>query len=414
MLSNRQSGFRSLHSTLTALLEATDSWSVNIDKGLINGVIFIDLKKAFDTIDHEILLSKLSYYGVTNYSQKWFKSYLSNRKQKCYVNGHLSSDSTLTCGVPQGSIIGPLLFLLYINDLSSCLSTSCPRMYADDTNISTSAYDIEALEGQLNLELSKLNQWLKANKLNLNVAKTEFMIMGSRQRLNARADGRPINLNIEGKNIKRVDTSKSLGVFIDKNLSWEKHINEISKKISSGIGALKQVRPFVTLDTAIKIYKALIEPHFDYCSPVWHGISNKLNDKLQKLQNRAARVLTKSPFDTSSVFLRNLLGWDDVSTRRTKHLAITMYKTLYDLFPSYLRDLFVSCDSHYILRNNKNKLALPMPKTNYRKRCFSYSGAKLWNSLPVELRCANSLGKFKKEISNSLSLPDSHGNHGKQ
>ena len=139
MLTHCQSGFRSLHSTLTALLEATSNWSVNIDSGLLNGVIFIDLKKAFDTIDHDILLRKLQIYGVDQSSLKWFQSYLSGLSQKCNVNGCLSSSVPVAYGVPPGSNLGPLLFLVYINDLPNCLSAASPRMFADDTNISYAA-----------------------------------------------------------------------------------------------------------------------------------------------------------------------------------------------------------------------------------------------------------------------------------
>ena len=136
LLTSCQSGFRSFHSTLTALTEATNSWSVNIDNGLLNGVVFLDLKKAFDTIDHSIILRKLQFYGIEQESLKWFQSYLDDRKQVCCVNGHMSNSRSVSCGVPQGSNLGPLLFLLYINDLPNCLSTASPRMFADDTNVS--------------------------------------------------------------------------------------------------------------------------------------------------------------------------------------------------------------------------------------------------------------------------------------
>ena len=412
LLCNSQSGFRSLHSTLTALLEATNSWSLNIDNSLLNGIIFIDLKKAFDTIDHGIILRKLECYGVDQRTLRWFSSYLSDRRQKCCVNGHLSEERFLTCGVPQGSIIGPLLFLVYINDLPSCLQNSHPRMYADATSITIPGENSHELQTTMQGELSALNLWLKVNKLSLNVAKTEFMIVGSRQKLDAVADNHCINLNIEGKIIKRADHAKSLGLYIDKNLSWSKHIEETSKKISSGIGALKRLRPFISQNIAVQIYKALIEPHFEYCSPVWHGINNKLSDKLQKFQNRAARAITQSNFDTSSSCLRNLLGWDDLSTRRDKQLSIAIFKTLNGFFPKYLEDLFVNCDSRYNLRDRDNKLALPLPKTNYGKSSFQYCGAKIWNNLPNELRNLNSLATFRRRIHSPL--PDPHGNHGNQ
>ena len=183
LLTSCQSGFRSLHSTLTALLETSNNWCVNVDKGLLNGVIFIDLKKAFDTIDHEIILQKLAKYGVDQDALKLFKSYLANRLQRCNVNNHLSSTSPLNCGVPQGSIIGPLLFLIYINDLPNCLNLGFSRMYADDTNVTFAASDMLGLETQINTELKSINFWLKANKLSLNVAKTEFMVISSRQKL---------------------------------------------------------------------------------------------------------------------------------------------------------------------------------------------------------------------------------------
>ena len=401
-----QSGFRSLHSTLTALLEATDAWSVNIDNGLLNGVVFIDLTKAFDTIDHEIILRKMSYLGVDQAAIKWFSSYLSGRTQRCSVNGKLSTARTLSCGVPQGSILGPLLFLIYINDLPNSLQNAVPRMFADDTNLTLSVKTLTELKLALAPELNNLSCWLKANKLSLNVAKTELMIIGSRQRLSAQCDD--VEIRIDDQIIERVDHTKSLGLFIDAHLSWCKHVEEICKKVSSAIGALKRVRPFISKETAIQIYNALIIPHFDYCSPVWDCLSGYLSEKLQKLQNRAARVITKSPFDTSSNHLLSTLDWERLFLRRKKQKALMMFKTMNGLAPDYLQSLFSQRHSVYNLRDSEGKLTLPKPNTNYLKRSFSYSGAMLWNNLPKCLKNAVSVNNFKQIIKKIADISDSH------
>ena len=146
IISNHQSGFRSLHSTVTVLLEATDNWAFNIDLGNVNAVVFLDLKKAFDTVDHDILLSKINLYGIQGTALDWFKSYLTNRTQRCLVNGSLSRICSLQCGVPQGTILAPLLFLIYINDLPNCLNSCQPRMYADDTHITYAGIDVNSIQ----------------------------------------------------------------------------------------------------------------------------------------------------------------------------------------------------------------------------------------------------------------------------
>ena len=228
LLNASQSGFRSLHSTLTALLEATNSWSVNIDNGLDNGVVFIDLKKAFDTIDHKIMLQRLGNYEVDPNSLRRFKSYLTDRTQKCRVNDHLSNSKPVTCGVPQGSNLGPLLFLIYI-DLPNCLNYAMPRMFADDTNISYAADSVNEPQNVLNSELKSLHNWLNTNRLNLNIAKTEFMTIGSRQKIKTIDD--KITIKINECEINRVESVKSLGVYIDNHLTWTKHTDEFQRKL---------------------------------------------------------------------------------------------------------------------------------------------------------------------------------------
>ena len=393
LISSQQSGFRSLHSTVTALLEATNNWAFNIDKGSVNAVVFLDLKKAFDTVDHTILLSKLFEYGIRGVAYEWFRSYLDNRNQQCFVNGSLSNSQILTCGIPQGTILGPLLFILYINDLPNCLSNSVARMYADDTHLTFASNNIETINDVMNHDLSNVNTWLTANKLTLNSSKTEFMLIGSRQRLGT-YDTSP-KLIIGGDIINPVSSVKSLGVHIDENLSWNMHIEKIAKKIASGIGAIKRCRPFINRTTLESVFNALVQPYFNYCSEVWGHCNKSLSNRLQKLQNRAARILTFSSYDTSADPIFEQLNWKRLDTQRQIQVATMVYKSIHGLAPDYLGSLFTKYDPPYNLRNSENKLAVPLPRTNFLKNSFSYNGAVIWNSLSPELRQAKSLQSFR-------------------
>ena len=183
IISKFQSGFRANHSTETSLLHVTNSWLANMDAGLINGVLFLDIKKAFDTVNHNILLSKLGCYGIRGLALSWFQSYLSNRKQICKVNNSLSTFQNITCGIPQGSNLGPLLFTIYINDLPKSLEITEPAMFADDASLTATGESSFEIEYKLGVEIQNVKTWLDANKLTLNKEKTEYMLIGSGKRL---------------------------------------------------------------------------------------------------------------------------------------------------------------------------------------------------------------------------------------
>ena len=219
---SRQSGFRSLHSTVTALLDLTNQWCFNIDSGLVSGILFLDLKKAFDTVDHQLLLAKLEYIGICSHALDFV-----NKFQIVFTDGVLSDIAILRCGVPRGSILGPLLFLIYINDLTTIADYATVRMYADHTNMTFTACSIPELERDMNIDLQFLQNWLTTNRLTLNVFKTEFMLVGSRQRVATLTQ--ELDLSINGISLKRVSSSKCLGVEIDEFLTWDAHISSASK-----------------------------------------------------------------------------------------------------------------------------------------------------------------------------------------
>ena len=233
ILTNSQHGFRPLHSTVTELLKMSNQWYQNMDEGLINGVVFLDLKKAFDTVDHNILLKKLHLYGVRGGAYDWFKSYLSNRTQYCQVNGNLSESRTIIIGIPQGSILGPLLFLIYINDLPNCLKNVDCEMFADDTQIETASNDAIATAETLNEDLENISVWMAANKLSINKSKTEFMLIGSHQKL--KQCNSDLQIKIGDTLIQRVTASKSLGMMIDETLTWHAQTDLITKKVNKSL-----------------------------------------------------------------------------------------------------------------------------------------------------------------------------------
>ena len=228
----KQSGFRSLHSVLKCLLRCTNDWYMNIDRGEYTAALFIDLKKAYDTVNHEILLAKLNLYSLDGKELNWFKSYLENRRQYCKVNGKVSKTEVVNCGVPQGSCLGPLLFLVYINDLPNCLEKSNVSMYADDTCLYYSFDSVDAINQAINADLIALKGWLEGNKLSLNVAETEAMIIGSNKKLHKidTPDVPKPQFRIGSEDVRLVSDVKYLGVQVDQELKWTNHLTTVTKR----------------------------------------------------------------------------------------------------------------------------------------------------------------------------------------
>ena len=397
LLSKFQSGFRPKHSTLSALIRMCDDLLKNMDNGELNCVVFLDVRKAFDSINHEILLDKMhNFFGITGTQLKWFESYLNNRVQQCLINGQLSSPKTIICGVPQGSIMGPLLFLLYINDMPDSLSYSVSSLYADDTEIYASSNNCDDLVDKVNFDLQNIHKWMIENKLQTHSNKSKHMFIGSSYNLKNKMTRKPILIN--NQPIPRTDSYSCLGVNVDERLSWEKHIDNICSKVGAGIGAMRRIKPFVPLPTLKMLYNAIVQPYFDYCSPLWDNCGIGMKNRLQKYQNRAARVITGANYDVRSADLLKNLRWEPLEVRRNYLKAIFMYKIINGHTAPNLKESFRSnneIDNSYNLRNRETDLALPMPKKEFGKRCFNYNGASLWNNLPQEAKNSESLSSFK-------------------
>ena len=277
------------------------------------------------------------------------------------------------------------------------------RMFADDTTLTASGKSIQQIESKINCDLINIKEWLLANKLSLNLTKTEYLVFGSPFNLN-NLTSEP-NIMIDNVPIKRVTKTKSLGIQIDQFLSWDNHLEEICKKPSSGIGAIRRLKSYVSSESLISVYYALVQPCFDYCCLVWDPIGATLSNRIQTLQNRAARVILgfRNEHGQSEAALCEL-GWKTLKERRLIMKARLMYKITHSQAPVALTEIFENLQQIYNLRNNEFKLYLQKPNTEYLKKSIGFCGAKLWNELSGNLRIADCLNSFNTLIADTSLL----------
>ena len=388
-----------MHSVLSCLLKCTNDWYLDIDKGNFTSVTFIDLKKAFDIVNHEILLNKIQSYGMKDKELCWFPSNLLHRKQCCKIGGQISKFEDITCGVPQGSCLGPLLFLVYINDLRLSLNYSEVHMYADDTSISFSSDSITEINKKVNYGLLCLKTRMKSNKLSINVAKTQTILIGGRKKLKNINNSETQNLQIviDQEPVSKIKHTKYLRIVVDQFLNWEEHISALIKKIPKEIRILRYGKRYLPLTTVKSMYRSVVEPHFRFCCSVWGICSAIAFDKLQKLQNRAARIATNSPYDAPSQPLLKKLGWQPIKELINIETAMMVYRSMNNEAPSYLMSLLERSSQNTVrkLRNTKTDLKLPLLKISSGQKCFSYRGARLWNNLSADAKNAQTKFQFK-------------------
>ena len=393
-----QFGFQENHSIDHALISMTEEIRSTLDNKKFGCGIFIDLQKAFDTVNHEILLAKLEHYGIRDKALNWFRSYLSGRKQYVTINGYDSNVMEITCGVPQGSVLGPLLFLIFINDLPSVSRKLKFYLFADDTNIYFDCDSIFNLAKKVNKELKFVKKWLDANKLSLNISKTNYVIFHSSNT----TIPQDIVIKIGKKHIIRANYVKFLGLLLDENLSWKYHLSELSKKLARTCGIFFKIRSLLPTHTLINVYNSLFVSFLQYGITVWGQTFDSYLDPIFKLQKKAVRAISHEHFTSHTLpIFKNLklLRLQDIF--RVKILSF-VYESLNKINPSCFHDFF-SLNSrihqHFTRQSHHGHAFLTQKNSlQYGLRSIRYLGAKMWNDLPGEIRNSASKFSFKRNL----------------
>ena len=327
ILNSSQFGFRNNFSTEHAIIQLLDKIIDSLSRKEHIIAIFMDLSKAFDTIDHNILLHKLKNYGIRGIALSWFKSYLSNRQQYVFFNNKSSSMLDIQCGVPQGYILGPLLFLIYVNDIINSSSILSFIMFADDTNISFSHKNLPELIATLNSELSNISSWFKCNKLSLYISKTNYMHFQTTH-LNPEFQ---YNVKIDDLSLEQKDSTRFLGIIIDKNLSWNQHLSSIYSQIAKGIGILYRIKNLLPKRTLLSHYNTLILPYINYCNIAWGNRSKtKLDNITKESRKDLYTFIFSGPRRPSFFHQLNILKIPEINDLQT---AIFMFKYVKGVLP---------------------------------------------------------------------------------
>ena len=392
-----QSGFRPRHSTETCLTHLTDSILEGSDKGLHTGMILIDLQKAFDTINYKILLEKMVFLKFSPPTIAWFRSYLTNRNFVVDVDSTLSEPAELVCGVPQGSILGPLLFLIYINDLPQSVRYSDIRLYADDTCISFKHRNINLINDKLNQDFNSLCDWFLDNKLSIHFGedKTKTILFSPK---NLSKGAEPLIVKRNDVTLKQFSSVEYLGCLLDSTLSGEEMAVKVLTKVNGRLRFLYRQGKYLNKRLRRMLCNTIIQPHFDYASSAWYpNLGKGLKKKLQIAQNKCVRYCLYLG-NREGIRYRHFkeINWLPISERVDQFIAVSVYKFSKGLAPIYMEDVFKNNSSLRRTRySNESKLSIPSRNHNYGKNCISYRGATIWNSLEISIKEAQSCNSFK-------------------
>ena len=407
LLMQNQYGFRKHYSTELAVTEVYNKLLQNFEDKKHTCAVFLDLAKAFDSVDHTILIKKLEKIGIRGTALSLLKSYLTGRLHYVKTNNAKSEMKVLNIGVPQGSVLGPLLFLIFINDLPNATKFSV-TLFADDTFLSLESNDISHLQSEANSELKKVHEWLITNKLTLNIIKSKFMLLTNRR--NVCKDS--FKLKLDDMDLERCSSYKYLGVFFDDKLDWSTHIKYLCEKIGKVCRFLSKLRHCADLKIQKMVYFAVVKSHLQYCNIAWGDAAKTIIKPLKAMQNRIIRILTFAPFLSRNIHqFYKLLEVMDLKQIHDFEKGKFMYRLMNKKLPSNFETL--RCPTQivqYNLRSSTNeRIPEGLARTNYGCKQIKTSGAKLWNDIPIEIRKSESLNIFINKYKSYIN-PDLDNN----
>ena len=391
LLTACNSGFKKLDSTVNQLINIVHMISSALDNGKDVRMVFLDISKAFDRVWHRGLLVKLKQLGIGDPLLSWIQSYLSNRKQRVVLDGQFSEWISIESGVPQGSVLGPLLFLVFINDLVDDLTCKV-YIFADDTSFLEIVESPEQTVISLNNNLSVVQEWGDKWKVGFNPSKTEEMVISRKVK--------KVNypqLKFKDEPVKRVQEHKHLGLIITHNLSWDSHIKSVCTKASSRLGKLRKCMYILPVSALESIYVCGIRPILEYAAPIIDNCTQRSSGILESVQYRAALAVSGCMNTSSRIKVLKCLGWPSLADRRKYYKLLIYFKMVKGFCPPHLSALLPiqNTERHNYLLRNDTERQIPAARTNVFARSFVPSASKLWNSLPNNIRSARSVNVFK-------------------